>query len=159
MILKDIKDCDIINYKKPSLFIAFPHCTFKCDKENGNQYCQNWLLTQQTNINIDTLDLIEKYYNSSMVSAIVCGGLEPFDNWIDLYNLVFTFRIQCGFEDDVVIYTGFEENEIYNQIQCLKSFKNIIIKFGRYRPNQKSHFDELIGVNLASDNQYSKKIS
>ena len=159
MILKDIKDYDIVNYKKPSLFIAFPYCTFKCDKENGNQYCHNWLLTQQSNIDIDTTDLIEKYYNPTTVNSIVCGGLEPFDSWSDLYELIYTFRIQYGYDDDIVIYTGYDEDEIYNQINCLRAFKNIIVKFGRYRPNQSPHKDELLGVNLSNKEQYAVKIS
>ena len=41
----------------------------------------------------------------------------------------------------------------------LKKFKNIIVKFGRYRPNFQKHFDEVLGVELASTNQYAKRIS
>jgi hypothetical protein len=37
-------------------------------------------------------------------------------------------------------------------------FDNIVIKFGRYRPGQQKHFDEVLGVELASDNQYAKRI-
>ena len=44
-------------------------------------------------------------------------------------------------------------------INNLKQFPNIIIKFGRFIPNQQSHYDEVLGINLASDNQYAKKIS
>ena len=36
---------------------------------------------------------------------------------------------------------------------------NIIIKFGRFVPMQQPHFDPILGVNLASDNQYAKQIS
>ena len=28
---------DFINYKKPSIFIAFPFCSFKCEKDCGKQ--------------------------------------------------------------------------------------------------------------------------
>ena len=62
------------------------------------------------------------------------------------------------FEDDVVIYTGYKEEEILDKINVLKSYEPIIIKFGRYVPNQKSHYDDVLGVNLASDNQYAKII-
>jgi len=34
---------------------------------------------------------------------------------------------------------------------------NIIVKFGRYRPNQEKHYDKILGVFLASDNQYAKE--
>ena len=52
-----------------------------------------------------------------------------------------------------VIYTGYNENEILNQIDRLKKFENIILKIGRYRPNNKSHYDDILGINLVSDNQ------
>ena len=50
-------------------------------------------------------------------------------------------------------------NEILNKVTVLKRFPNIIIKFGRYIPNQQPHYDEVLGVNLASDNQYAERIS
>jgi hypothetical protein len=34
----------------------------------------------------------------------------------------------------------------------------VIVKFGRFIPNQKSHYDEILGVNLVSPNQYAKII-
>ena len=33
---------DMVNYKKISTTLMFPKCSFKCDKENGIQLCQNW---------------------------------------------------------------------------------------------------------------------
>lgn len=158
MVIKGFKDFDVVNYKKPSLFIIFPNCSFKCDKENGSQYCQNWELVKQKNITIDTLDFIEKYYNPNLVDSVVLGGLEPFDSWNDLYEFIYTFRLQCEHDNDIVIYTGYNEDEIKNQLYCLSRFKNIIIKFGRYRPNQSPHYDEVLGVQLVSDNQYAKYI-
>ena len=38
------------------------------------------------------------------------------------------------------------------------NFKNIIIKYGRYIPDQEPHYDEVLGVNLASDNQYAERL-
>ena len=76
----------------------------------------------------------------------------------DLYNLISCVRNK-GCNDDIVIYTGFCKNEIFNKIEQLKQFKNIIVKFGRFIPNQKSHYDSVLGVNLASDNQYAERIS
>ena len=75
----------------------------------------------------------------------------------ELYNLIKLFRAQTL--DDIVIYTGFTPDEISDKINLLKQFPNIIIKFGRFRPNNKLHYDEILGVNLASDNQYAVKIS
>ena len=39
-----------------------------------------------------------------------------------------------------------------------RKYKNIIVKFGRYVPNQPAHYDEVLGVYLASDNQYAEQL-
>ena len=52
MKLLNLIDEDFVNYKKPSMFIAFPYCSFKCDKENGAQLCQNWALSHGDIINV-----------------------------------------------------------------------------------------------------------
>ena len=44
-------------------------------------------------------------------------------------------------------------------INNLKQFKNIIFKFGRYKPNNNKHYDNVLGINLISDNQYGLEIS
>lgn len=156
MTIKNIIDFDVVNYKKPSLFIIFPHCSFKCDKENGNQYCQNWSLNKLPDITITAEDLIEKYYNHDILSAVVMGGLEPFDDFGCMVEFVSAFRKK--YSDDIVIYSGYTEEEIADEIFILSQFPNIIVKFGRYKPNQKPHYDDILGVELASDNQYAKKI-
>jgi hypothetical protein len=56
------------------------------------------------------------------------------------------------------VYTGFDESEIYDKIALLSHYKNVIVKFGRFIPNQESHYDKILGVNLVSNNQYSKII-
>ena len=58
-----------------------------------------------------------------------------------------------------MIYTGYDEQEIMGEIQFLMSMPNIIVKFGRFIPDQQPHFDEVLGVNLASDNQHAVQIS
>jgi transcription initiation factor IIE alpha subunit len=84
-------------------------------------------------------------------------GLEPFESAHDVLVLIEEFRKYT--DDDIVIYTGYYESEVSRYIEYLKKFKNIIIKFGRYRPYQSPHIDEVLGVKLASDNQYAVKIS
>ena len=157
MIVKKIVDEDFVNYKKPSMFIAFPSCTFKCERECGKKMCQNSELTQAPNINVSTNSLIERYMNNPITQSVVCGGLEPMDSWEDLQCFIMNFRYWC--DDDIVIYTGYTENEIQDKIDWLKVYEPIIIKFGRYIPNQQKHFDEVLGIELASDNQYGVKIS
>ena len=157
MLIKGLIDTDLINYKLPNMFIIFPKCDFKCDKECGEQVCQNSTLAHEENINMTVEKIVEKYLNNPMTKSIVCGGLEPFDSFEDLYNLIATFRIHTN--DDIIIYTGYNANEILNQIYKLKDFKNIIIKFGRFIPNKEKHYDEILGVELASPNQYAERIS
>lgn len=157
MFLKLINHEWLQDYRKPSMFIAFPSCSFKCERECGLNCCHNGALAQTEDISVPSYEIVKAYMANPLTSALVCGGLEPFDSWYDLIELVARFRKNTN--DDIVIYTGYTPEEIPEEISILKQFQNIIIKFGRYKPNQASHYDELLGVNLASDNQYSVKIS
>ena len=87
------------------------------------------------------------------------GGLEPFEQTDELISFVRTFRFVHGCKDDVVIYTGYYENEIAKEIETIRQFPNVILKVGRYVPGQESHYDDTLGVWLASDNQKGIKIS
>ena len=66
---------------------------------------------------------------------------------------------RCYTNDDIVIYTGYTEEEIKEQVGLLSKYTNIIIKFGRFVPDQESHYDDVLGIKLASPNQYARKIS
>ena len=159
MIIKDIKDEDFANYKKPSMFVIMPHCSFKCDKENGCNLCQNSHLAQEPTLDISVRDLIERYLDNHITKAIVFGGLEPFDTPEELDRFIKILRWNYQKNDDVVIYTGYTEEELttnpyYEQIL---NYGNIVIKYGRFRPNQQPHYDEVLGVKLTSDNQYAKR--
>lgn len=157
MKLKGITDEDFVNYKKPSMFIAFPHCTFKCEKECGERCCQNSALAASETIEMPCREIVDRYLSNPITSAVVCGGLEPFDDFPDLYNLIWELRRRSN--DDVVIYTGYRRDEITEKIQTLSGEKNIVVKFGRYIPGQEPHTDPILGVALASDNQYAERIS
>ena len=151
-----IKEEDVVNYKDISMFIALPYCSGKCWRELGLDcsICQNEELRNQPIINIDVNDLIDKYDNNPLTSAIVFGGMEPFDSFEDIRCFIMNFRYRHA--DPVVIYTGYTEDEVKEKFSPIYLYENIIIKYGRYIPNQKSHYDEILGVNLASDNQYAK---
>ena len=159
MIIKGIKDEDFVNYYKSSIFIVFPTCSFKCDKENGCALCQNCHLASAPAIEVSVDTIISRYCENPLTHAIVCGGLEPFDSYNDLFDLVRYARFKYNIKDDIVIYTGYTEEEITNHTiwRELLQYENIIIKYGRFRPNQEPHYDEVLGVNLASDNQYAKR--
>lgn len=157
MKLKGLIEEDFIQYKKPSMFLICPYCTFKCDKENGNQVCQNWALRNSLIIDYPVKKLVERYLANDITKAVVFGGLEPFDTYPDVLSFIKEFRKYS--EDDIVIYTGFTESEIVDKVEELVNYKNIIIKCGRYIPGEKPHRDLVLGVDLASHNQHGIKIS
>lgn len=157
MIIKQLLDEDFVNYKQPSMFIGFPTCTWKCEVECGKRMCQNSSLAHSPDIEVSSRDIVKRYLDNPITKAIVCGGLEPFDSFDDLVDLIGEFRKHT--EDCIVIYTGYTENEAKILLPSIKEFKNIIIKFGRFVPNQTKHYDAILGVYLASNNQYGVKIS
>lgn len=158
MVIKGITDEDFTNYKEPSMFVIFPSCTFKCERESRVRCCQNSALAKAPDIEIPTCKLVERYLSNPITSAIVCGGLEPLDSLLDLITFMHCIRTKT--DDDIVIFTGYKEEECEEFIQYIQSqgWKNIIIKFGRYIPKHNPHYDEVLGVKLASDNQYAIKI-
>lgn len=157
MTLKGVIFEDFVNYKIPCMTLEFPYCSMKCNKECGQPVCQNGSLADSPNITTQVSSLVKRYLGNQITKAVVMQGMEPFDSWNDLYEFILEFR-QCS-DDDIVIYTGYTKCEISSYIKELKQFSNIIVKFGRYIPNQKSHYDSVLGIELASDNQYAERIS
>ena len=158
--VKSIVDENFQDYKKASMFIAFPKCDFKCFKELGLEIssCQNYEILKMPDIKIKIDKVFERYVKNPITEAVILGGLEPFFNFDEVYNLISYFR-QKNCNDDFVIYTGYYPNEVENYVEKLKKFKNIIIKFGRFIPKSASIFDKILGVKLASKNQFTEKIS
>lgn len=171
MLIKNLIDEDFCNYKKPSMFIGMPHCSFKCDKECGRDVCQNSELALESTIEIDDEEIIQRYITNPITEAIVFGGLEPFDSFDELCHFLGSFEnyYKKGHihikekRPDIVIYTGYYPEEIKAKLHWIKKSKtneqiNIIIKFGRFIPDRPHRFDELLGVELISDNQYAKRL-
>ena len=153
MNIKGLITEDFVNYKKPAMTVMFPCCTFKC----GTEYCQNSTLAKEKNIDLEINDIVKRYIDNPITEAIVMQGLEPFDSWEDLFDLI--IQVRKSSIDDIVIYTGYDKNEIEDYIKVLCTFENIIVKYGRYIPGNDKHYDKILGVYLASDNQYAEKIS
>ena len=151
--LRGIELENFANYKKPAMFLAFPYCDFKC----GEELCQNSSLLKAPLLKYTIKSILNAYKTNNISQAIIMGGLEPFNSYNELQELITQLRSITN--DDIVIYTGYTEDEIQEKINSLTQFPNIIIKFGRYIPNQEPHYDEVLGVNLASDNQYAKRVS
>lgn len=159
MQLKGIQDEDFVNYKVPSIVLITSYCAFKCDKEYGEPICQNSGLAKAPVVDIDTDVIINRYLKNPITKAICLAGLEPFDQFRDVVELITLLRIKYHCDDMVVIYTGYNKDEIKSYISVLKQFRNITVKFGRYIPNQTKHYDDVLGIDLASDNQYAEVIS
>lgn len=156
MHIKGLVDENFQDYKVASMFIATSTCTWKCCTEAHKQICQNLPLAGSPIIEVKDCEIVRRYLSNSLTSAIVIGGLEPFDQGNELLALVYEFRRYTT--DDIVIYTGYTEAEVWNWINKLRVYPNIIVKFGRFIPDQEPHYDEVLGVKLASPNQYARRL-
>lgn len=158
MRLKGVKLEDFVNYKKPSMFLITCFCDWKCCTEitMDISICQNMPIAKEEIKDISNETLYNFYNRSEISKSIVIGGLEPFLQFQELYEFIKYFRERTN--DDIVIYTGYYKEEIEEFIKTLSSFDNIIIKYGRYIPNRPSRYDEVLGITLASDNQYAERL-
>ena len=161
MIIRTIVDEDFVQYKEPCMYIATAFCSGKCCKESGIplSVCLNDAWRGTATIAMVDEAIIERYLANDITSAICFAGLEPFEQFEQMYNLISKLRNEYRCGDTVVIYTGYYKNEIEEQIEALKLFKNIIVKFGRFIPDNAGRYDKILGVHLASDNQYAERIS
>lgn len=160
MLLKTVIDEDFVNYKLPSMFIGTAFCGGKCCIEAGVplSVCQNdeWRTIEPTYI--DDTELCRRYLQNSITKVIVFGGLEPFEQFSEMCNFLATLRNDFKCNDDVVIYTGYYPGELASELELLKYYGNIVVKFGRFVPNAQRRYDPVLGVELASDNQYAERI-
>ena len=159
MKVKGIIFEDFVNYRYPCMTLQMPFCSFKCDKECGMSVCQNSALASAPIKEWTVHSIIREYLHNHLTSAICFQGLEPFDSFDDLYDFIKEARIYYYLPCDIVIYTGYNKDEIQDKIDKLKKFKNIVVKFGRYIPGHEPHFDSVLGVSLSSPNQYAERIS
>lgn len=154
-------DEDFVNYLKPSMYIGFPTCTFKCDTDCGRRVCQNRPLATSKKIEISYDEIVERYLKNEITSSIIFAGLEPLDSISDTIGLISEFRKKTN--DDIVVYTGYFTGEPqfdkFAEFVDKSGYKNILVKMGRYVPDEPYHYDKLIGVTLASIKQYGKKLS
>lgn len=156
MKIKGIIDYDCTNYKLPCLTIEFPYCDFKCDKLNGCQVCQNSSLAAEPDKEVNGEYIWNLYKQNPLTKAFCFQGLEPFDSYLDLLDLIIFIRIHKQCDDPIIIYTGYNEGEDWIVENSLRHYNNIIIKYGRYLMGHEPHYDDVLGVKLASNNQYAK---
>ena len=161
MRVKFIKDEDFVNFKNPCMFVGTISCTFKCCKDANIscEICQNFPWSKNPIITIDDDSLCRRYLTNPITKGIVFGGLEPLDQFEDVMDVISKLREDYKCLDPIIIYTGYNKDEVKDKIERLVNYENIYVKFGRYVPNQQEHYDEVLGVKLVSDNQYGEKIS
>lgn len=151
---------DIVNYKKIGTTLMMPKCSFKCDKENGTQGCQNWELAAAPLQTVHINAFMRNYKSNTLTEAIILQGLEPLDSPVSVFTVAAALS-DFHITDDLVIYTGYYKDE-YPALIIPEIAKiipgNLIIKWGRYRPKQLPHYDPILGVYLASENQYGEII-
>ena len=108
----------------------------------GKELCQNSPLAKTPTKEIDVEKIVEEYLKNELTSAIVFGGLEWMDQFLELLECIEAFRKKTN--DDIIVYTGYDKEEIPEHLMTLKKYKNIIMKFGRFIPNQKTHYDKVL---------------
>ena len=157
--IKDVVAEDFVNYKLPSMFIITSICNWKCCHEGNfsESVCQNNSLVNKPTKEVSNKSLIDLYRSNPLTKAVVIGGLDPLMQFEEVLNFIDDFRNVS--EDNIVIYTGYNKDEVLWAVNSFRVYPNIVIKFGRYIPNHSSHFDSVLGVNLISDNQYAERIS
>ena len=152
---------DFCNYKEPSMFLITSYCDFKCCHEAGlpESVCQNEPMIKDTEVKDYDIDhIIQAYLDNDISQAVVFGGLEPMMQFTEVLNFIDEFRKVS--DDPVIIYTGYNKDELEVELEDLIKYgkKNIIVKFGRFVPDQESHLDEILGVELCSPNQYGERL-
>ena len=160
LLVRLIQDEDFVNYKLSSMFIALGRCDWKCCKEANIpiSVCQNSELAKQKEIEVSVDEIFRRYIQNPITNAVVIGGLEPMSMAGKVIDLIKYFR-ENNCDDDFVIYTGYYAAEIPAIMTQLLKYKNIVVKQGRFVPNCPKRYDEVLGVWLASDNQYAERIS
>ena len=160
MRVKGIIEEDFVNYKTPSMFINTCFCDFKCCTELGLDIgvCQNAPLAQANIVEISDSTIYEHFVANPITKAVVVGGMEPLAQAGEIISLIKLFR-KNGCENPFVLYTGYYPSEIVTELSKLRAFPNVIVKYGRFIPDRPSVFSEVLGVWLASDNQFAEQIS
>ena len=161
MRLKALVDEDFVQYKVPSMFIGTCFCDWKCAHDGWfpESVCQNHELAMAEIVDMNDDELIARYLANDITHAIVFGGLEPMKQSQEILRFIDRLRNEYHCDDTVIIYTGYYSFEAAWFTHELAKYPNIIVKYGRYRMGDEPHFDEVLGVNLASDDQYAVKIS
>ena len=124
----------------------------------------------------DLLKIVQELKESGFDMLRLISSVDYSDKFFIVYHFlstvnsnVFTLKVPLIKSDaskidslcDLYDSANWLEREVYDLIYLspLLKYKNIIIKFGRYIPNSENKYDEILGVTLASQNQYAKRVT
>lgn len=146
------------DYRKPALMLLAPTCTWKCCTESGipPDVCINNHLCSRQQYFLSVEEMWHMYSTNPITCALLFGGLEPMDSIDGVLTMARYFRAHT--RDDIVVYTGYTHLECASKLGPFRELENMIFKFGRYQPGDRPHVDRVLGVPLASDNQYAIRI-
>ena len=151
------------DYKVPSMYLAACFCDWKCCPDKP-YVCQNNPVANLPVTDIPDDEILDTYLSDPITEAIVIAGLEPLLQAREVCNLI-RRAAERAIRTTFVIYTGYtvcEARDIgfFDELKATGYGKDVqvIIKYGRYVPDQQPHFDEVLGVDLVSDNQYAEII-
>ena len=69
----------------------------------GKELCQNSPLAKSETKEIPIQKIVEEYLKNDLTSAIVFGGLEWMDQFLELLECIEAFREKTN--DDIIVYT------------------------------------------------------
>lgn len=155
ILLKDAVEV-FQDYKKSALLLCTCFCDWKCCTESNHDktMCQNSKLENSPNKEIPFNRILEMVERNSVIDAVIFGGLEPLIQINQVIQCIEYLR-KHGVTKDILIYTGYYLEEIDEPVINRLSESNVILKCGRYIPDRPPKFDDVLGITLASDNQYS----
>ena len=151
------------DYKVPSMYLAACFCDWKCCPDKP-YVCQNNPVANLPVTDIPDDEILDIYLSDPITEAIIIAGLEPLLQANEVCSLI-RRAAERAIRTTFVIYTGYtvcEARDIgfFDELKATGYGKDVqvIIKYGRYVPDQQPHFDEVLGVDLVSDNQYAEII-
>lgn len=141
------------DYKDSAILFSAIDCDWKCCREYGQSICQNQKMHGQREVILPFSRVLETICNS-YTDAVIFGGLEPMLQADELVQCIEYLR-QQGMSRPIIIYTGYYPHEINTDTLIRLANCHVIMKFGRYDPSYEPKFDDILGITLASGNQFS----
>lgn len=148
--VRSLVDEDTGHYKETSFFIETSLAPLSLDEGFNFSMKVARLLSW---------NLISHYMDNPLMTAIVFKGDEPFQQYEGIFHFIKLLREDRFCMDTVVIYSDLSRADIHEEVERLKIFPNIIVKFEPHIREYPPYFDNLLGATLSSDNQYALKIS